>query len=68
MCDNSQDKFYILLQNFIFLKKHFITEICFFYYELLYIVQMLYTHVFAESKASYSKPTQLGITFAADSL
>ncbi|CAF1199057.1 unnamed protein product [Rotaria sordida] len=28
-------------------------------------VQMLYTHVFTEPKSSYSKSTQLGITFAA---
>ncbi|CAF3183197.1 unnamed protein product [Rotaria socialis] len=28
-------------------------------------VQMLYTHVFTEPKASYSKSTQLGITFTA---
>jgi len=28
------------------------------------VVQLFYTHVFTEPKSSYSKPTQLGITFS----
>ncbi|KAI0060714.1 mitochondrial carrier protein [Artomyces pyxidatus] len=34
----------------------------FFFFEK--IVQLFYTHVFTESKSTYSKPTQLGVTFA----
>jgi len=34
----------------------------FFFFEK--VVQQFYTHVFTEPKASYSKPTQLSITFA----
>jgi solute carrier family 25 phosphate transporter 3 len=34
----------------------------FFFFEK--IVQLFYTHVFTQEKDSYSKPTQLGITFA----
>jgi len=34
----------------------------FFFFE--YIVQQFYTHVFTKEKSSYSKGTQLGITFA----
>jgi len=34
----------------------------FFFFE--YIAGMFYTHVFTEPKSSYSKPTQLGVTFA----
>jgi solute carrier family 25 phosphate transporter 3 len=34
----------------------------FFFFEK--IVQMFYTHVFPEPKETYSKPTQLGVTFA----
>ncbi|KAF7370745.1 Mitochondrial carrier protein [Mycena sanguinolenta] len=34
----------------------------FFFFEK--IVQMFYTHVFTEPKETYSKPTQLGVTFA----
>jgi|SRR5580693_140191 solute carrier family 25 phosphate transporter 3 len=33
----------------------------FFFFEK--IVQVFYTHVFTEPKETYSKPTQLGITF-----
>lgn len=34
----------------------------FFFFE--YIVQLFYSHVFTAPKDSYSKPTQLGVTFA----
>ena len=34
----------------------------FYFFE--YIVQLFYTHVFTEPKETYSKPTQLGVTFA----
>ena len=34
----------------------------FFFFE--YIVQLFYSHVFTAPKDTYSKPTQLGITFA----
>jgi solute carrier family 25 phosphate transporter 3 len=34
----------------------------FFFFE--YFVQLFYTHVFTEPKDTYSKPTQLGVTFA----
>ncbi|KAJ2925979.1 hypothetical protein H1R20_g11120, partial [Candolleomyces eurysporus] len=34
----------------------------FFFFEK--IVQLLYTHVFTEPKETYSKGTQLGVTFA----
>jgi solute carrier family 25 (mitochondrial phosphate transporter), member 3 len=34
----------------------------FFFFEK--IVQQFYTHVFTQPKETYSKPTQLGITFA----
>ncbi|KAJ7449561.1 mitochondrial carrier protein [Mycena latifolia] len=34
----------------------------FFFFEK--IVQLFYTHVFTEPKETYSKPTQLGVTFA----
>ena len=34
----------------------------FFFFE--YIVNLFYTHVFTEPKSSYSKTTQLGVTFA----
>jgi solute carrier family 25 phosphate transporter 3 len=34
----------------------------FFFFEK--IVQLFYTHVFTEPKDTYSKPTQLGVTFA----
>lgn len=34
----------------------------FFFFE--YIVNLFYKHVFTEPKSSYSKPTQLGVTFA----
>ena len=34
----------------------------FFFFE--YIVELFYTHVFTQPKATYSQPTQLGITFA----
>ncbi|KAF8517904.1 mitochondrial carrier protein [Hysterangium stoloniferum] len=34
----------------------------FFFFEK--IVQLFYTHVFVEPKETYSKPTQLGVTFA----
>ena len=34
----------------------------FFFFE--YIVGMFYTHVFTKPKDTYSKPTQLGVTFA----
>ena len=34
----------------------------FFFFE--YIVGLFYTHVFTKPKNEYSKPTQLGVTFA----
>jgi len=43
-----QDKFHTQWPKFFFFEK---------------VVQLFYTHVFTEPKQSYSKPTQLGITF-----
>ena len=49
------------------LTEHFLRQIPytmakFFFFEK--IVSLFYTHVFTEPKETYSKPTQLGVTFA----